>query len=88
MNIRAEVFRAEDLGIHQSNALADGLGKRVQDIHGRCDPFCESIVGILGCTECGDFLSKDSEDCLGGIAGLKIGKERMRGQVVLRFKFV
>jgi hypothetical protein len=51
----------------------------MQDIHGRCDPFCEGVVAILGFTKCGDLLSKDGEDGLGGIAGLKAGKERMRG---------
>jgi hypothetical protein len=27
--------------------------------------------------ECGDLISKDGEDSLGGIAGLKVRKERM-----------
>jgi hypothetical protein len=27
--------------------------------------------------ECGDLVSKDGEDILGGFAGLKAGKERM-----------
>jgi hypothetical protein len=78
----------ECLGIHQPNALANGLGKRVQDIHGRRNPFCEAVVAILGFTECGDLLSKDGEDSLGGVTGLKAGKERMRGQVFLSFTFV
>ena len=38
--------------------------------------------------ECGDLLSKDGEDSLGGIAVLKAGKERMRGQVLLGYMFV
>ncbi len=38
--------------------------------------------------EYGDLLSKDCEDGLGRMAGLKGGKERMRGQVLLRFTFV
>jgi hypothetical protein len=43
---------------------------------------------ILRLAECGNLFSKDGEDSLGGIAGLKAGKERMRGQVVLSFTFV
>ncbi len=51
----------------------------MQDIHGRGKPFCDSIITtILGLTECGDLLSKDSEDSLRGIAGLKTGKERVQ----------
>jgi hypothetical protein len=65
--------------------MANGLGKRTQDIHGWCDPFCETVVAILALAECGDLLSKDGEDSLGGIAGLK---ERMRGQILLSFTFV
>lgn len=67
----------EYLGIHRPNALANGLGKRVQDVHGRCDPFCEAIIAISGFTECGDLLSEDGEDSFGGIAGLEPGKEWM-----------
>jgi hypothetical protein len=78
----------EYLGIHQPNALANGLGKRVQDIHGRCDPFREPVVATLRFAECGDLISKDNEDTLGGIAKLKVGKEWMGGQVVLSFTFV
>jgi hypothetical protein len=69
----------EHLGIHQPNALANGPGKRIHDVHSRCDPFCEAPVVILGFTECRDLLSEDSEDRLRGIAGLEAGKERMRG---------
>ena len=47
------------------------------DIHGRGDPFCESIIVILGLAECRDLLSKDGEDGLGGIARLNPGKERI-----------
>jgi hypothetical protein len=60
----------------------------MQDIYSRSDPFCESIGTILGLAERGDLLSKDSEDSLGRIAGLKTGKERMRGQVFLGLMFV
>ena len=60
----------------------------MQDFHGRCDPFCEAIVTIRRSAECGDLLSKDGEDSLGGFAGLEAGKERMRGQVLLSFTLV
>jgi hypothetical protein len=57
--------------------LANGSGKWKQDFHHRHDPFCESIVAILGLAERGDFLMKDGEESVGGITGLKLGKERM-----------
>src|SRR6266852_9722142 len=37
---------------------------------------------------CGDLFSKDGEDCLQGVAGLKTGEGRMRGEVYLGFMFV
>jgi hypothetical protein len=43
------------------------------------DPFCEPIVSILGLIESWDLVSQDGEDSLGGFAGLKAGKERVRG---------
>jgi hypothetical protein len=57
--------------------LANGSGKWKQDFHHRHDPFCESIVAILGLAERGDFLMKDGVESVGGITGLKLGKERM-----------
>ena len=51
----------------------------MEDRYGRGDPFCESVEAILGLAERGDLLSKDSKDSLGGITGLKAGKERVRG---------
>ena len=76
------------LDIHQPNTLAKRGRKRIQDVHRRSDPFCESVITILGLTEHGDLFSKDGEDSLGGIAGLKGGKERMRCEVLLSFTFV
>jgi hypothetical protein len=64
--------------IHQPNSLAKHVRKRMQDINGRDDPFCESIVDILRLIERGDLFSKSIEDSLGGTAGLKLEKERMR----------
>ena len=75
-------------GIHRPNTLAKRRGKRIQDVHSRGHPFCESVVTTLGLAERGDLFSKDGEDSLGGIAGLKGGKERMRGEVLLSFTFV
>ena len=74
--------------IHQSNNLANGRGKRVQDIYRRHDPLCESVVTILGLVESGDLLSKNGKDSLGGIARLEGGKERMGCQIFLRLSFV
>jgi hypothetical protein len=65
------------LDIHQPNTLAKRVGKRIEHIYGRGDPFCESVVIILGSVERGDLFSKEGEDSLGRIAGLKVGKERM-----------
>jgi hypothetical protein len=31
---------------HQPNAQANGLGKWVQDIQCRCDPFCEVVIAV------------------------------------------
>ena len=54
----------------------------MQDIHSRGNPFRESVVvvipGLVGCAAAGDVFSKDGENSLGGLAGLKVGKERMR----------
>ena len=60
----------------------------MQDFHSWYNPFCESVVVIMGLVECGDLISEDGEDSLGGLAGLKAGKERMRGQVFLSFTIV
>ena len=70
--------------IHQSNAATKSSGKRIQDSHSRGDPFCESVVTILGLVKRG----KDCEDCLGGIAWLKAGKERTSGQILLGLAIV
>jgi hypothetical protein len=64
---------------YQPDTTAKGSGKRIQDMYSWSDPFCETIVTILGLAECGDLLSKDGEDGFGGIAGLKTEKERMGG---------
>jgi hypothetical protein len=81
-------FTIEYLNIHKPYALANGGGKRIQNIHSRDDPFRESIVSILGLLESRDLVSQDSEDSLRGIARLKVGKERVRGQIFLGFTFV
>ncbi len=72
-------FTTEYLDIHEPNALANGGGERIQYVHSRDDPFCESIVLILGLIESRDLVSQDGEDSLGGIARLKAGKERVLG---------
>ena len=74
--------------IHKPITLANSRGKRIQYIYGGDDPFCKSIVSILGLIESRDLVSQDGEDSLGGIAGLKFGKERVLGQVLLGFTFV
>jgi hypothetical protein len=45
-----------------------------------------SIVAILGLI--GGLLSKDGEDSLGGVTGLKRGKERVLGEVMLSLTLV
>ena len=69
----------KNLDIHQPNTLTKRVRKRIQDFYCRGDPFCEPIITILGLAERGgDLFSEGGEDSLGGIAGLKGGKERMR----------
>ena len=63
---------------HQPNTLAKRVGKRIHHVDSRCDPFCESVVSILGLAERGNLLPKDGEDGLGGMAGFEAGKEWMR----------
>jgi hypothetical protein len=81
-------FTTKYLDIHEPNALTNGPRKRMQYVHSRDDPFRECIVLILGLIESRDLISQDGEDSLGGIARLKAGKERVRGQVFLGFTFV
>jgi hypothetical protein len=64
---------------HYPDTLAKSCGKRIQYIHDRGDPFCQSVVTILGLIERGDLLSEDSENGLGRVARLKPRKKRMRG---------
>jgi hypothetical protein len=72
-------FTTKYIDIHKSNALANGPRKRIQYIYSRNDPFRESIVSILGLIKSRDLFSQDGEDSVGGIAGLKAGKERVLG---------
>jgi hypothetical protein len=74
--------------IHKPNDPAKCSGKRVQDVHGRGNPVRESIVAILGLIELGGLLSKDGEDSFRGMTGLKPGKERMLGEVLLGLTLV
>ena len=67
------------VAIHKPNALANSDGKHIQNIHSRDDPFRESIVSILRLIESQDLVSQNGEDSLGRVAGLKAGKERVRG---------
>jgi hypothetical protein len=57
-------------------------------VHSRDDPFREAIVAILGLIEPGGLFSKDGEDSLGEITGLKPEKERVRGWVLLSLTIV
>ena len=77
--LEKKFFRRKYPDVHQTNTPTNGGGKRIQDVYGWGDPFRETIIVILGLAEHGDMLSKDGEDGLGRITGLKGGKERMRG---------
>ena len=77
--LEPNISRKRHPDIHQPNTPANGCRKCVQNIYSRGDPFCESVIATLGLRECGDLVSKDGEDGLGGIAGLKAGKEWMGG---------
>jgi len=67
------------LDTHLSNTLANSCGKCKQYIHSRGDPFCQSVIAILGLIESRDSVSQDGEDGFGRVAGLKVRKERMGG---------
>jgi hypothetical protein len=88
VNIEQKFFTREHFDIHQPNTLAKRIGKRIQDIYSRGDPFCESAITVLGLCESGHSLSKDGKDSLGGIARLEGGKERMGDQIFLGLSFV
>ena len=60
----------------------------MQDIHSRSDPCREHIVALLGLIEPRGLVSKHGEDSFGGITGLKAGKERMLGEVLLSLTLV
>jgi hypothetical protein len=74
--------------IYKPNSPAKGSGKRAKDIHSRSDPSRKSIVAIPGLIEFGGLFSKDCEDSIGGIAGLKPGKEGMLGKILLSLTVV
>ena len=75
--------------IHEPNNPAKGGGKGVQDIHGRGDPRHESIAAaVLGLIEHGILFTEDCQDIFRGITGLKPGKERMFGEVLLSLAVV
>ena len=67
------------LDIHQPKTLAKRVRKRIENMYGRGNPFSESVIGILGLAGSGDLFSKDGENGLGGIVGLKGREEGMRG---------
>ena len=52
------------------------------------DPFRKPTVAILGLMELVGLLSKDAEGSFGGITGLKPGKKRMLGEILLRLTLV
>jgi hypothetical protein len=68
VNIEQGFFTRENLDVHQPNTLTKRVRKRIQDFHSRGDPFCEPVVIILGLAKCGDLLSEDGKDSLGGVA--------------------
>ena len=82
------LFLKKHPDIHQPDDPAESAGKRKQDVYSRGDPFCEIIFTVLGLVKCGDLLSKDGKDSLGGIARLEGGKERMGGQIPLGLTLV
>jgi hypothetical protein len=86
--LERKIFMRRYPDIHMPNAAANGATNCRQEIYSRRDPFCESVVAVLRLSKRRNLLSKYSEDSLGGIAGLKTGKERIRGQVFLSPAFV
>ena len=88
VSVEQEFFPRKQIDIHQPNTLANRVRKRIQDFHSRGDPFCQSVVIILGLAESGNLFSENGEDSLGGVTRLKAWKERMGSQVFLRLAFV
>lgn len=58
----------------QTNALANGLGKVVDDIDGGIEPFGQFVIEATRLFLLRDLLSECSEDGAGRIAGFKFGK--------------
>jgi hypothetical protein len=77
VDIRAGILREKCLDTHQPNTLTKRVGKCVQHVYSWGDPFCESVVAILGFAKHRNLVSKDGEDGLGGVTGFEAGKERM-----------
>jgi hypothetical protein len=76
--VKTEIPHIKHPDNHQPNTLANSCGKRIQYIHGWGDPFCQAVITIPGLVGFLDLLSKESENGLGRVAGLKPRKERMR----------
>ena len=63
--LEQEFFTKKCLDTHKPYALAKRVGKCIQYIYCRGDPFCESVVTALGFAEPGNLFSKNSEDRFG-----------------------
>ena len=65
---------------YQANTLSKSFRKRVQDSHGRVEPFCEPIVVSL---ESLDLQMDDGENGAGRGAILELDDKWMRKEIVL-----
>lgn len=73
---------------HQANSLSESRRKGIEDIDSWVAPFGQLVIGALGLIELMDLLLKDSENCGGRVASLKLGGEWMSKEVLLCVFFV
>ena len=74
MTVRSRTSQHSTPNIHQTNPPTNGPGERVEDIHGRIQPFGQLVVDTARLVECRDLLSEQREDRVGRIAGFEFGK--------------
>jgi len=74
MTIRSRTSPHSTLNIHQTSTPTNGPRERVEDIHGRIQPFGQLVIDVTRLAERRDLLSEQREDRVGRIAGFEFGK--------------
>jgi hypothetical protein len=80
--------RSSCRGTYQTNTFSEGVGERIEDIHGGIQPFGEPFIATLRSIEILDLLLKHSENAAWGIAGLELGGEWVGKKVLFRASFI